>query len=75
MKKKISQKDAHKLLDLASHFIVTCRSWGYHLNNNPILKYRDADTGEVLPGWSGDKLENVIKSIRLKQKGNKCSQS
>lgn len=66
--KKISQKDARALLDLSSNFIVTCRSWGCHLSNNPALKYRNADTGEVLPGWAGDKLEILINQIRAKHK-------
>ncbi len=65
MKKKISQKDAAELLEQASEFIVTCRSWGLHNSNNPALKHRDADTGEiVLPGWAGDRLEKIILKIR-----------
>lgn len=64
MKKKISQKDALELLEQASHFIVTCRSWGLHNSNNPALKYRNADTGEVLPGWAGDRIEKIILKIR-----------
>ena len=67
----ISQKDANQLLHLASEFIITCRSWGYHLDKNPVLKHRDADTGEVIPGrWSGDKIETLIKKIREKAKKN-----
>lgn len=64
VKKTITQKDAIKLLDQASEFIVACRSWGLHNSNNPALKYRNADTGEVLPGWAGDRLEKIILKIR-----------
>jgi len=66
----ISQEDANSLLDLSSELIVTLRSWGYHLDKNPILKYRDADTGEVLVGWSGDRLSELILKIREKAKKN-----
>jgi len=70
MKINISQKDANQLLHLASELIITCKSWGYDLDTNPVLKYRDADTGEVLPGWSGDKLTNMILKIREKGKND-----
>jgi hypothetical protein len=65
----ISKEDANLLLEEATELIITLRSWGYHLDRNPVLKIRDADTGKQLDGWSGETLSNLI--IKIREKANK----
>ena len=65
----ISKEDANLLLEEATELIITLRSWGYHLDRNPILKFRDADTGKQLDGWSGESLSILI--LKIREKANK----
>jgi len=61
----ISQEDANKLLEQATELIVTLRSWGYHLDKNPVLKGYEVDTGKQIPNyWSGQELSETIIKIR-----------
>ena len=65
----ISQEYANKLLEQATELIVTLRSWGYHLDKNPVLKGYEADTGKQVPNyWSGKELSETIIKIREKNK-------
>lgn len=65
---KISQADANQLLNLSCELVITMRSWGYHLESNPVLKLKDADTGKQLSGWAGEELQALILKIRQKNK-------
>jgi len=63
--KKISQKDARKLLELAAEMSVILRSNGYHWKNTLV----DADTGKKVAGSTTfDDLQEHIVYLRNKLK-------
>jgi hypothetical protein len=63
--KKISQKDAKKLLELATEMSVILRSNGYHLSHTLV----DADTGKKISGpTTFDDLQEHIIYLRNKLK-------
>lgn len=66
-KKKISQKDAHMVLDMLGELLVSCQSWGLDIRDG-IFAPRDADTGKLIPGAKSclDRYGEQVVRIRRK---------
>ena len=56
--------DDNELLEAAAELVVTLRSWGLH--HDGLLLLKDADTGKLVGGWAGERLEAEVLRVRSK---------